>query len=297
MGRSAVILTTLLLLAGVTGCEYQKVLKRGTPEQKLQMAKKYYNKGDYIRAQPLFDDLLAAYRRKPEAEDIYYYYCYCHFGQGDYLMAAYNFKNFVENYPRSSHTEEAAFMSAKCEFLQALPYNLDQSQTRKAIEKIQLFINRYPNSEFVEEGNQLIDSLRERLQRKAYENAILYYDMGYYKSAIVAFKNLIVDYPDVMDKDKIEFLIVKSYYQYAKQSVQSAQEERYLETVTEGNDFLSDNKSKTYRKEVEEMIEKSKEEISRLSKIREENEAAQKRASQNALQSTTDSTAVKSKKK
>lgn len=258
------ILTFFLLFFGV-GCKYNKILKNGTPDEKLTSAKKYYNKGDYNRALPLLDDLLGSFRKKPEAEDIYYYYAYTHYGLGDFLMASYNFRNFTDNYPRSKYTEECAFMAVKCEYHQTLPYYLDQTNTKKAIDKIQIFINKYPTSKYVADGNLLIDELRGKLHKKAYSNAMLYYKMENYKSAIVAFKNAVADYPDIPQKEEVEFLVVKSAYLYAKQSFQSTQLERYYITVEEGEAFLENTISnQEYKKDVMEMIENANKEITRL---------------------------------
>ena len=193
---------------------------------------------------------------------------------GDFLMASYNFKNFAENYPRSEHAVEAAFMSAKCEYHQSLPYYLDQTKTKKAIDKIQLFINRYPTSSYVEEGNKLIDELRGKLHKKAYNAAMLYYKMENYKSSFVAFKNAIADYPDIPQKDEMEFLIVKSAYLYAGQSFLSSQKERYETAIEEGQYFLQGESSNaTYRKEVKEIIETSKKEVKRIELLLDKQEA------------------------
>ncbi len=256
-----------VLIAAVlgSGCSYQKLLKNGTPDERLTAAKKYYNKGDYNRALPLLDGLLGTMRKKGEAEEIYYYFSYTHYGMGDFTMAAYNFKNFTENYPRSEYTEEAAFMAAKCSYHKSLPYYLDPTNTKKAIESIQLFINKYPGSSYVADGNQLIDELRSKLHQKAYSNAKLYYKMGNYKSSYVAFKNAIADYPDLPQMEELEFLVVKSSYLYAKQSFQSIQSERYQVTVDDGALFLlEEHEDKSYIKEVEEMVTEAKNKILKL---------------------------------
>lgn len=266
MARNFIFLTTLMLLFSGVGCSFQKILKDGTPEEKLIAAKKYYNKEDYTRAMPLLEDLLTVYRRKPEAEEIYYYYSYTYYGMGDFTMAAHNFKNFTENYPRSTFTEEAAFMSAKCFYHQTYAFNLDQTNTRTAIDKIQLFINTYPKSPYVAEGNKLIDELRGKLHKKAYSNAMLYYKMANYKSAIVAFRNAISDYPDLPEKQQLEFLIVKATYEYAQQSFLSSQAERYADVIEEGELFLQgENTEASNREAVIKMMDEARKKNKQLS--------------------------------
>ena len=74
------------------------------------MAKKYYNKKDYFKALPLFEELLNIYKGTKSVEKVYYYYAYCYYGQGEYLMAAYHFKNLANTYPNGKFTEESHYM-------------------------------------------------------------------------------------------------------------------------------------------------------------------------------------------
>ena len=218
----------------LSGCnKYAKLLKKGTPEEKYSAAVKYYNKKDYVRATPLLEELLGNFKMKKEAADIYLMYAYCHFYQREYTLAGYHFKNFVETYIYSPQKEEAAFMFASCEFNKCLPYNLDQSNTKVALGKLQLFINQYPDSKYVEKCNVMMDQLRARLHKKAYETAMLYYHIEDYKAAMVAMKVAIGDFPDIPWKDEMTFLTFKSAYWYAKKSVLSVQLERY--TVAEAS--------------------------------------------------------------
>ncbi|MFT7591762.1 MAG: outer membrane protein assembly factor BamD, partial [bacterium] len=149
------ILITFLCFSLSPGCEYQKVLKKGTLEQKLDIARKYYNKGDYARAQIMLEQLIGKFQRGDNSEEVYFLFSFTHFGMNDYALASYHFQNFVERYPQSKYHEQAAFMIARCEFEKTLVAELDQTNTKKAIEAIQLFINRYPASASVETGNQL----------------------------------------------------------------------------------------------------------------------------------------------
>jgi outer membrane protein assembly factor BamD len=240
-----------------SGCEYQKVLKKGSVEQKYKTAKKYYNKEDYVKALPLLEELVGVYKKPDQAAEIYYYYAYCHYGMGDYIMASYHFKNLTRQYGRSKFREEAAYMVARCEFHKSLPYYLDQTNTKKAIEKIQLFINNYPESKFVAECNDLMDLLRVKLHKKAYETASMYYQMGRYHAASTAFKNAIIDYPDIDNKEKIFYMVAKTSFIYADRSVKKKQSERYTEALVDINEFLNSYPKSKYKKEVLKLKESS----------------------------------------
>ena len=236
----------ILLAITIASCsKYQKLLKDGTPTEKLEAAKKYYSDKDYIRAQPLLEELLGLYYGRAEREEIYYLYAYSYFGTEEYLLAGYHFNNFAQTYALSPKKEEALYMSAVCKYKKAMPTELDQTPTKGAINALQTFINQYPNSAYVEECNTKIDELRQRLLKKVYENARLYHSLGYYNSAMVACQNAVEDYPDMINRDELTYLMVDAAYLYADNSITKKQLERYseaLQMVKEFNrEFSSDN--------------------------------------------------------
>lgn len=270
--RQRLVIFSIMFLVGLTGCDYQKVLKKGTPDQKLEAARKYYNKADYVRASIILEQLVGKFGRTSNGQEVYFLYAYCQYGMNDYALASYHFQNFVERYGQSKYTEQAAFMVARCEYSKSLVSELDQTNTKKAIEAIQLFINRYPQSSYVEKGNELIDQLRARLHEKAFRNAMLYYNMENYLSAYTALKNAIIDYPDLPNKEYVEYLIVRSSYLYAKQSVQKLQEERYANALDEARDFLALHADSEYSEDVKDLQKKSKTKLQELLENTKENE-------------------------
>jgi outer membrane protein assembly factor BamD len=50
-------------------------------------------------------------------------------------------------------------------------YSLDQTDTYKAIDKLQVFIDTYPNSENLSEANETVRVLQEKNRKKVFENA------------------------------------------------------------------------------------------------------------------------------
>ncbi len=138
---SAIFFLSFLLV--IAGCSnYQRVLKSNDFEKKFEMAMTYYDNGKYQKAFPLFEELITVFRGTSKAEDVYYYYAYCNYKLGDFMLAGYHFDNFVRTFPRSDRAEDAQFMNAKCYFLDSSEPSLDQASTKKAIDELQLFINR-----------------------------------------------------------------------------------------------------------------------------------------------------------
>lgn len=223
------LLVTVVVAPGCT--QYSRLMKKGTPEEKYAAGLKYFEKKDYLRAAPIFEELIGTYRQKKEAQEVYLLYAYCQFYMDEYGSAAYHFKNFAETYSFHPKREEAAFMAAKCEYHRSLPHELDQTNTKNAIGRLQLFVNQYPDGKYVEECNQLMDELRHKLHEKTYRNAMLFLNIGDYKAAMVALSSGVSLYPDIPWKEEMTLAAVKAAFLYAENSVESMQPERYQKAL------------------------------------------------------------------
>lgn len=226
-GKIRLPLLFLILTLLVSCGKYQKLLKSTDNELKYEKAVAYYQKGDFYRAQQLFDQLIPIVRGTDKAEMLHYYYASSHYEQKDYVLASYYFKRFARNYPNSQYAEECSFMGAYCLYLQSPSSALDQTPTLEAINELQLFVNLYPASKRIEECNQLIDELRIKLEEKDYGIARLYFKMQEYKAAIVAYENVLKDFPSSRYKEQILYDIFKSYVYFAQMSIPEKQAERY----------------------------------------------------------------------
>lgn len=256
------LITVFSLFFLVSCSNYNRVVKKGTLEEKYDMAVAKYKKKDYTRALPLFEDLLSIYRGREKAEEIYYYYAYCFYGMGQFELAAFHFKTFTESFYNSVHSEECNYMYVHCLFKDALPYYLDPTTTEKAIEEMQLFLNEYEDTKYRVVCNEQIAELRAKLLKKSFKNAMLFYNIEDYRAAIISFKNTLKDFPEVDNKDEIEYLIVKSAYLYAKLSIEEKKEERYKAVFEEFNEFASNNKpSNQYYKSALEINNRAKKDL------------------------------------
>jgi outer membrane protein assembly factor BamD len=72
-----------------------------------------------------------------------------------YYLAGYQFESFVSSYPKSEKLEEAAYLGAKSYSMLSPVYSLDQTDTTKALDKLQTFIDSYPNSAYLQKQMRL----------------------------------------------------------------------------------------------------------------------------------------------
>jgi len=230
------LITLLVLLNGCHGIN--KILKNPDPNYKLRMAEQYYVKKKYNLAQQLFEDIMPYFKTGKEFEDIYYKYAYCMYYQRDYTNAENLYKTFLEIFPNSTRSEEMDYMRAYCYFKQSPKAELDQTNTIKAMGMMQIFMNTHPGSARSKEAADIIQICRDKLERKDFLSAQLYYDIGQFRAASVAFANLISTYPETARGDEYKFMIIKSYFRFAEMSIEEKKTERYEQVITECNDFI-----------------------------------------------------------
>jgi len=247
------ILTFTVLALTIAGCKsrFEKIRLSNDVAKKYQEAIRLYNKKDYSKALILFEDLSQKYRGREQAEDLNYYYAYTLFRLKDYTTARYQFKYFADTYPTSKNAEECRYMGAYCYYLDSPEYTLDQENTYKAIDALQLFINLYPKSERVTLASQYITDLRAKLEMKVFTNAKLYYDLGNYditnyKAAVIALKNAQIDFPDIKFAEDMDLLIIKSQYEFARNSYAYRQEDRFGEAIGYANEFIENHPESKY---------------------------------------------------
>ena len=219
-------LVTFLLIFLFSCNEYQNLLKSDNNSEKFREAENFYNSGDFKRANRLFEDILPFYRGKPQAERLIFFHANSYYNLKMYYLSAAQFENFIKSYPKSEKFEEAIFMTAKCYYMLSPIHSLDQKDTNTAIEKLQIFINNYPNSTYVQEANNLISELQEKLEKKEFEISKQYYTIRDYKAAIRSVDNFIGEFAGTKYREEAMYYKFLSSYEIAVNSIQSKKIER-----------------------------------------------------------------------
>ena len=99
--------------------------------------------------------------------------------------------------------------------------------------------------------------MKDKLAIKSYKSARLYYDMEDYKAAIIALENCLKRFPNTSHRKEIKFLILKSKYLLAANSVKSKEDERYQEALDSYYTFTSEYPKSEYNKEVERIYDRT----------------------------------------
>ena len=247
--KSIVYLFSLASILMSSCNEYQKILKSNDLDYKYEKAVELYENEEYVKAFPLFDELLLLHRGTDKAENIYYYYSKAEYEKGNLLSAAYHLKNFSTTYKNNIKAEECAYLAVYCHYLLSPKYSLDQVNTYKALDEIEIFLDKYSTSTFSADCLELQSKLQHKLERKSFENAKLYFTTENYKSAIHAFNLALQESQNSIFNEEILFLQLKSYYLLAENSIEEKKEGRIKDTVIAFNQFKNTYPKSEYLQE------------------------------------------------
>lgn len=260
----AVLAVAAAALCGCAGVNY--TLKSGKPDLIYQKGLEYYRAEKWSKASTLFEGAQHWYRGTPREDSLLFYNAHCKFKLRDYETASTLLDDFRRKYGRSAFIEDAEGMYALCFFYLSPGPSRDQSMTTHAIIAISEFISRYPNSERIETFRKINDELMGRLHEKAYRNAYTYYKIGKYKSAIVALRNALKQYPESAYREQIMYLIVSSGYKLAHNSIEKKQADRYLSMLDSYYSFRSEFPESVHIRELERMEREAKNFIAKNNK-------------------------------
>ncbi|MDN3665433.1 outer membrane protein assembly factor BamD [Algibacter miyuki] len=233
--------------------EYQKVLKSEDIATKFKMGEELYNEGKFAKANRLFAQIVPNYRGKPQAEKLMYLYSNSFYEMKDYYVAGYQFERFASSYPKSEKLEEASFLSAKSYSMLSPIYSKDQKETVSAIEKLQTFINLFPDSEYSADANALVQELDLKLETKAYSIAKQYNTIADYEASIKSFDNFIFDFPGSSLREKALFYRLDAAYKLAMNSVERKKQARLNQAKEYYESFKKSYVNSEYIAEVDDM--------------------------------------------
>ena len=219
--------------------DYQKLLNSTENEiDKYNAAEEYYQNGEFRRANALIEQIIPSYRGKPQGERLVFFFANSYFETRSYYSSAIQFENFIKSYPNSQRIQEAYFMEAKSYFMLSPIYTLDQEDTFTGIDKLQVFINRFPNSEYVVEALELMEQLQNKIEKKEFEVSKQYYTIRDYSSALKSLDNFIADNPGTIYREEALYYRWLSQYEIAVNSIESRINERVTELERSLENFL-----------------------------------------------------------
>lgn len=250
-----VILFTVLSSCG----EYGKIIKSDNYDEKLAKAEAMFEARSYNRALPLYEQVYQRFPREGKGELAYYRLAKSYWEIGDFYMAGYYFGNFVTRFPFSAKAEECLFMSAMCSVKLSPETALDQEETHVALNELQLFVNRYPQSILVDSCNLVMDQLRVKLETKDFLSVRLYAKTERYKAAVVSAKTFIEEHPQSQYREEAAFIMLENSYVLASNSIFSRKKERLEDVIEIYNSYKTDLEKRRYQTRADEFYKRTAE--------------------------------------
>ncbi len=269
---------SIMVVLSLQSCksEYEAMLNSNDVDKKYAAAFDYFNHGKYNKSAQLFESLSVLVSNTSRGDTVQYYWGLSNYRYKDYYTAETNFSKLLIDFPYSPLAEEASFLRIDCLYRSTLRYELDQNPTRSAITVINQYLIENPGTTHGPICRQMLKDLNERLDRKAYENAKLYYKMEDYKASRVAFGNILKDNAENIYREDILYYIAMSSFKYASMSVENKQKERYLTFVDDYYNFIGEMPDSPYKKELDVMYKRSQKALGRYSGSEEDLEKKEK---------------------
>jgi outer membrane protein assembly factor BamD len=249
--RNLILALTAVMAMCSCKSQYELLLNSNDADAKYAGAFQYYNEGKYSKAASIFESLSVLTNGTERDDTVRYYWGLSNYKYKDYYTAETNFAQFIESYPRSPFTSDARYLRLDCLYRSTLRWELDQAPTYKTISAISEYILEFPENEHMQECRDMLNDLNERLDKKAYEAAKLYYKMEDYLASRVAFRNVLKDDAENIYREDILYYIAMSSYKYAHLSVEAKQKERYLTFIDDYYNFIGEIPESHYRKELD----------------------------------------------
>jgi outer membrane protein assembly factor BamD len=201
----------LIIFFIFANCSGNKPKDNLTFEERFKKGIEYLDKKKYQKAQDQFNQIVISGSHTELGDDALFYLAESYFLNKEYILATAEYERLVRRMKFSPLVEKARWRICQCFVEESPKFYLDQEYTLKALERLQEFIDEYPDSEFAVQAGQTILRLRNKMGKKAYEAGILYIKLGVYDSAIISFEDMLANYYDTDYAEEAMVGIIRGY--------------------------------------------------------------------------------------
>ncbi len=228
-----VLLLTKVVAVSMLGlaCGGSRDASGDTPEAAYLAGLAYFEEFRYRKAIVSFQRVFEFGRVHEWADDAQYMLARSFYEDGQYLLSSNEFERFIGLYSSDDRVEEAAYYRAMSYYQMSPAYDLDATDTEKAIDYLRLYLAAHPNSEHRDQIGLKIDELQEKLATKLMETARMYERGEQYRAAVLTYERVLEEYPTTKPVDEALFGAMRSQVAYADASILTRQVERYRQAI------------------------------------------------------------------
>lgn len=266
--RSYIVWAVVAALVVLAGCSGSNRLQHNSSQEAYQKGMERFEDEDYEGAIRYFRAVFSYGRANEWADDAQLQMARAHRENKQYRLAATEYERFIQYYRNDERVPTAEFERAMCFYRLSPRYQLDQSNSRRALSAFQLFIERYPNHELASEAEERILELREKLAHKKIDAAALYANRGMYRAAALTYETAFDQYPETSWADDALLGAIRSYVEYSAMSVERRQPERLRKAIEHYNRLAQVFPDSPLLDEAESLYEQAEERLAELEERR-----------------------------
>lgn len=192
----------------ITACSNKSSIRDIDYDLEFEKGKTALSKKKFVKAQDHFNTVVIGASHTELGDDALFFLGESHFyAKNEELLAIAEYDRLIRRMPFSPYIERARYRICEAYVRMSPKYYRDQTFSEKALEKLQEYIDDYPNSDNRIKAQEVILVLREKLSKKAYNSGLLYMKMEEYSAAMLVFKKVIESY---YDTDYLELAHMKT---------------------------------------------------------------------------------------
>ena len=227
----------------------------GTPEPDkflFERGTETLNERKWITAREYFRQLIDVYPQSPHRADAKLGMADAFIGEGtaeSYVLGINEFREFLSFYPTHDRADYAQYKLGMAYFYQMRRPERDQTETREAIRELTAFVQRYPQSELIDEGRARLREARDRLSESEYLVGLHYHRSKWYPGAIERFRGVLERDPEFTNRDAVYFYLAEAFERvqqpaqalpYYERLLKEFEQSEYLLEATKRVDALKD---------------------------------------------------------
>lgn len=183
------------LVGMLLACGRKAVKEALSQEAVLAKAIRHFERRKYFEATEQFQKYIFNYPGSTGIDTAEFYLGLSQFNQDEFILAMFEFRKVLTSYPNSPFADDAQFYIGECHFnLAPVSPGNDQSELDSAIAEYQTLIDEYPTSPYGERARQQLTKCMDRLAKKSFDIALLYYKLYDFNAAVLSFQDLLDNY-------------------------------------------------------------------------------------------------------
>ena len=168
--------------------------------------------GDALFAAKKFNEASILYPQSLWAPKSSLMAAYSYYSQNYYGDAIFEIEQFLKTYPKHENIDYAHFLMAMCYYEKIVDEKKDLKPLIKSLEKINLFIEKYPNTDYALDLKFKKDLIRNQLAAKEMFVAKHYIETQKWIPAISRLKKIIQEYEKTIFIEEALFRLVEIHY-------------------------------------------------------------------------------------